>query len=842
METGSRGSYPVPSRVAQKLSNGTVISIPVRTRSGTSPRTKTKHDMAMTTDYRHGEPESESDASPSPDASSPDLDGATPPASPIIIMATLSDAKLILSHHHSKAGDLPSIEEPMKDLSFRRHNRGIGSIDSILSSTTCVNTHSECSRPESQLSHAARSNCDDVCTPRLHHPLNMEYGIGPEIGVDHGEEDDLEDESVDEISSSVLGIAWGKDLGDCAAPLLVQDCTSRYIQELWSAAHNGKLGGVRTASGQASPSGAGGGGTQTLGSANPNHNENKGKRKAEGSDEDESVSGGWGGDGNDRGGGVSASPAADSTKSCTTSNFSCPYRKRNPLRFNVRDRYVCATHSFADMSQLKKHIRAHHPPVQRNAGPFLCPRCRQGFPSKDDFDCHLRQPVVCRLADDQNGSDPEDGITQKIISSLEARSQRSKIDNWNSLWKLLFPTDVRVPGPAFVPVMEIFDFVSESKRLLSTLKDLLEIQYRHVLEDTGQPVDIELKIHQGLERSTQSMYNWMETVVQDWEQRIAGAVSSFSGSSDGRPGRAENWAGTSQLLPPSPALTPAVVLGNTNARDNLADDESLRGPQNRRQLNPPPKRAKRANPLVKAKPMTQIPVPIQRAGTPQSHLRAVTTNTLRSTPSLPALHLDQSVASPGTNPAKLERRSSYHQGWESPAVTVPTTYGMPYNSPVVYHSPSTPLYPAAGHNQLPSSYFPPDTTMGAEGTYEGDVRQAGAARERQSILSSTPRTSLSWIRDENRDSSQTLVEAHPAGRCSNIYCPSCSKTIPEAILMPQGLPTSGVGQVFVADQSQFRGGEIPFPEQHTEWHHFHNVSGGGGTGNNDMFGGPREGY
>jgi len=64
---------------------------------------------------------------------------------------------------------------------------------------------------------------------------------------------------------------------------------------------------------------------------------------------------------------------------------------------------------------------------------------------KDDLDRHLRQPVVCRLADDQGGTDPEDGITQKIISSLEARSLKAKIDNWTSLWRLLFPDDARVP-------------------------------------------------------------------------------------------------------------------------------------------------------------------------------------------------------------------------------------------------------------------------------------------------------------------------------------------------------------------------------------------------------------
>lgn len=96
---------------------------------------------------------------------------------------------------------------------------------------------------------------------------------------------------------------------------------------------------------------------------------------------------------------------------------------------------------------LRKHIRAHHPPVQRNAGPFSCPRCIQGFPTKNDLDDHLRRPDVCHITFDQGGADPEDGITQKIIVSLEARTLRLKIDNWTSLWRLLFPEDRTIPDP-----------------------------------------------------------------------------------------------------------------------------------------------------------------------------------------------------------------------------------------------------------------------------------------------------------------------------------------------------------------------------------------------------------
>jgi hypothetical protein len=46
-------------------------------------------------------------------------------------------------------------------------------------------------------------------------------------------------------------------------------------------------------------------------------------------------------------------------------HFSCPFRKRNPVRFNVRDFQSCAVQSFPDFSQLK------YVPPHREAPPNL---------------------------------------------------------------------------------------------------------------------------------------------------------------------------------------------------------------------------------------------------------------------------------------------------------------------------------------------------------------------------------------------------------------------------------------------------------------------------------------
>lgn len=530
--------------------------------------------------------------------------------------------------------------------------------------------------------------------------------------------------------------------------------------------------------------------------------------------------------------------------------------------------------------------------MQRNAGPFLCPRCCQGFVSKNELDSHLRQLDVCRVSFDSGGADPEDGITQKIISSLEARSLKAKIDNWLSLWKLLFPADQVIPDPGrqpsplfsrladdsnpwsvFVPVMEIFDFIAESKKLLGTLKDLLELQYRHVLDGASQVMDVDRKIRQGLERSAGSIYTWIETVVQDWENRIAGTVSLFTSSAISQPATSDSWASTPHL-PPSPAPTPTVVHGNMAAGSAVPGGDSPgasapAGPRStsaRRRPNPPPKRIKRPEILPKAPPPTQIPMPIARARTPQPQARA-TTNAFRPPPTvLPS----QSV----TIPSSTAQTLPYHSGWESPAVTVTSAYTVPYTSPgdVFQHAALTSThYPPLHINSLEvqTSYLAPDqqpeTVSPDAMQHDVDPRPQSAAtiHANRLTMSTTPRSSLmslGYMRDENRDSSQTLVEAHPPGRCVNLYCPSCSKMMPDDLAAQPspvgihhvtgpphhhpGFHTAGAGPGHF-HQSPSPGEVHSFGEQ-VEWA-FH---GGGGIhgagGNENMFGGghhgPQEGY
>lgn len=436
----------------------------------------------------------------------------------------------------------------------------------------------------------------------------------------------------------------------------------------------------------------------------------------------------------------------------------------------------------------------------------------------------------------------------------------------------------------FVPVMEIFDFIAESKKFIGTLMDLLELQYRHVLEGASHIKDIDVKIRQGLERSTSSIYNWIETVVQDWEKRISGTVSFFTSSVVSQSAATDSWASSPQPLPPSPAPTPTVAPGTVGAAGTLPGAESpnttapaaARGTSTRRRPNPPPKRIKRAEILPKAQPPpTQIPVPIQRARTPQPQPRIASSSFRPPRAVLPS----QSVLPPATTAPNLDPGAQYHTAWEPPNVTMPGGYAIPYSSPggVFQHPGLTPTHYAPMHpNQLEvQQYLAPEQQSDIVTTepMQHDVPPRPPSTSTIStlhasrLMSATPRSSLAsltWIRDENRDSSQTLVEAHPPGRCRDIYCPSCSKALPDDITAqhsPVGAihPVTGPPSHHHAFQTAGGGGgpgsgppfttspgsgEIHSFAGQVDWG-FHAAHGGPG-GNDNMFGGsgpgPQEGY
>ncbi|KAH7329594.1 hypothetical protein B0I35DRAFT_420538 [Stachybotrys elegans] len=140
-------------------------------------------------------------------------------------------------------------------------------------------------------------------------------------------------------------------------------------------------------------------------------------------------------------------------------SFSCPFRKRNPIRFNVGSHSNCALQSFQPFALLKRHVLTHHvKPTQHR-----CIRCRANFQSPEELSAHMRRPPgeIC-LVDTTSTefNDPEDGITLEVADRLRLRGGLGSIQTWESLWRVLFPQDEdeHIRPPEFVPLVEVFLF------------------------------------------------------------------------------------------------------------------------------------------------------------------------------------------------------------------------------------------------------------------------------------------------------------------------------------------------------------------------------------------------
>ncbi|KAK0639174.1 hypothetical protein B0T16DRAFT_449952 [Cercophora newfieldiana] len=145
--------------------------------------------------------------------------------------------------------------------------------------------------------------------------------------------------------------------------------------------------------------------------------------------------------------------------------LTCPYRRRNPRRFNIRDHQACATDVFLDMSQVKLHVRTEHLTCLHH---LKCPRCHRVFLTLDDVSAHLAVPSsqICALAPEDMPVDPEDGINFELERVLRESMKETGniVKMWVDLWRLLFPQDTEVLSPYFEPAVEHFelwDFVMD---------------------------------------------------------------------------------------------------------------------------------------------------------------------------------------------------------------------------------------------------------------------------------------------------------------------------------------------------------------------------------------------
>jgi len=173
------------------------------------------------------------------------------------------------------------------------------------------------------------------------------------------------DKLVQDVGDKLLKHLFGVDLQDLAAVDAAEaahESISNCLNELFrivptSLAPLGSVSELARGGGESSHGTGGGnftGGSDGSGNSGSNGSNGGGsKRRQNGPGNGGGHSGGddfHGGDGPNENG---KRPRLEYPHAVEDKNFSCPFRKRNPVRFNVRHHQNCAVQSFPDISQLK---------------------------------------------------------------------------------------------------------------------------------------------------------------------------------------------------------------------------------------------------------------------------------------------------------------------------------------------------------------------------------------------------------------------------------------------------------------------------------------------------------
>ncbi|KAI1461430.1 hypothetical protein F4805DRAFT_414085 [Annulohypoxylon moriforme] len=137
--------------------------------------------------------------------------------------------------------------------------------------------------------------------------------------------------------------------------------------------------------------------------------------------------------------------------------YGCPFRKRNPRRFNIREFQSCATNGFGDLPTLKRHIRTYHRRQPQNR----CTAGQKEFESAEQPSEYPEMPTN-QSRHIKESDDPEDGINDEIDEILAQRKSDLKVASWKGLWQVLFPNDHEILSSEFVPpktveIPEVFD-------------------------------------------------------------------------------------------------------------------------------------------------------------------------------------------------------------------------------------------------------------------------------------------------------------------------------------------------------------------------------------------------
>ncbi|KAK3291306.1 uncharacterized protein B0H64DRAFT_450959 [Chaetomium fimeti] len=164
--------------------------------------------------------------------------------------------------------------------------------------------------------------------------------------------------------------------------------------------------------------------------------------------------------------------------------YPCPFRKRNPTRFNIRDHEACARAPFDSIRGLKHHIVTYHR-KESTLARHQCRRCKQQFETEIALEDHLLLPrdQICEVTE-ASPVDYEDGITEEMARNLlYGRNATEETWTWGGVWTLLFPDDPEVPDSDFNPVAELVEVEQAFDEGQDVLKESLREKLQLLLPE-----------------------------------------------------------------------------------------------------------------------------------------------------------------------------------------------------------------------------------------------------------------------------------------------------------------------------------------------------------------------
>ncbi|OLN94104.1 hypothetical protein CCHL11_07181 [Colletotrichum chlorophyti] len=284
---------------------------------------------------------------------------------------------------------------------------------------------------------------------------------------------DFSNEEADAILDYVLQVSYGVELDEVnTPPSFLRQFVFRFMQDIGRFAFRG----FPTASQSTHTTSTSSNGSMSIsrksGSGQDSHNGKRKKgdgRRIEGDDDGDDMSDD---DGDSNMPFKRARPTPRDTEDSL--RLSCPFRKRNPNRFNVREHHSCAMTYFPKFAELRQHIVKQH--KRNDPSSFMCDRCNRDFPNKKDLRDHQRLPKdqMCDVAD----HDSESGIDAPTMTKLLSRKRASGMApevQWKEIWNLLFPDDDdnRVQPFEFCPVIEHFELEKSFMNSLKSVEDNL---------------------------------------------------------------------------------------------------------------------------------------------------------------------------------------------------------------------------------------------------------------------------------------------------------------------------------------------------------------------------------